>query len=50
MGEPAGSPIRFLISILKDTTMLVIGLDVGTTGTKAVVVDKSGNTLGSGYR
>ena len=30
--------------------MLVIGLDVGTTGTKAVVVDKSGNTLGSGYR
>ena len=30
--------------------MLVIGLDVGTTGTKAVVVDKGGNTLGSGYR
>ncbi len=30
--------------------MFVIGLDVGTTGTKAVVVDKSGNTLGSGYR
>ncbi|MBQ2729882.1 MAG: hypothetical protein IJF69_03825 [Clostridia bacterium] len=30
--------------------MLVIGLDVGTTGTKAVVVDKAGNTLGSGYR
>ncbi len=30
--------------------MLVIGLDVGTTGTKAVVVDKNGNTLGSGYR
>ena len=30
--------------------MLVIGLDVGTTGTKAVVVDKNGDTLGSGYR
>lgn len=30
--------------------MLVIGLDVGTTGTKALVVDKSGNTLGCGYR
>jgi len=30
--------------------MLVIGLDVGTTGTKAVVVDASGNVLGSGYR
>ncbi len=30
--------------------MLVIGLDVGTTGTKACVVDKNGNTLGSGYR
>ncbi len=30
--------------------MLVIGLDVGTTGTKACVVDSLGNTLGSGYR
>ena len=30
--------------------MLVIGLDVGTTGTKACVVDNLGNTLGSGYR
>lgn len=30
--------------------MLVIGLDVGTTGTKACVVDKNGNTLGCGYR
>lgn len=30
--------------------MLVIGLDVGTTGTKAVVVDRYGNTVGSGYR
>jgi len=30
--------------------MYVIGLDVGTTGTKAVVVDKCGNTVGSGYR
>ncbi|MBQ4067611.1 MAG: hypothetical protein IJD22_08205 [Clostridia bacterium] len=30
--------------------MYVIGLDVGTTGTKAVVVDRCGNTVGSGYR
>lgn len=30
--------------------MLVIGLDVGTTGTKAVVVDEGGNVIGGGYR
>ncbi len=30
--------------------MLVIGLDVGTTGTKALVVDDSGRTLASAYR
>ncbi len=30
--------------------MLVIGLDVGTTGTKAVVVDESGRVLGGGYK
>ena len=30
--------------------MLVIGLDVGTTGTKAIVVDENGTNLGSGYR
>ena len=30
--------------------MLVIGLDVGTTGTKAVVVDSSGKVLGGGYK
>lgn len=30
--------------------MLVIGLDVGTTGTKAVVVSPDGCVLGSGYR
>ena len=30
--------------------MLVIGLDVGTTGTKALVVDGSGRTLASAYR
>lgn len=30
--------------------MYVIGLDVGTTGTKAIVVDKEGNVLGSGYK
>lgn len=28
----------------------VIGLDVGTTGTKALVVDEAGNVLGSGYQ
>ena len=30
--------------------MLVIGLDVGTTGTKALVVDGTGRTLASAYR
>lgn len=30
--------------------MLFIGLDVGTTGTKAVVVDNEGRILGKGYR
>ena len=30
--------------------MLVIGLDVGTTGTKALVVDESGRTVSSAYR
>jgi len=30
--------------------MLVLGLDVGTTGTKAVVVDEKGNVLSGGYR
>ena len=30
--------------------MLVIGLDVGTTGTKALVVDEAGRTLSSAYR
>lgn len=30
--------------------MLVIGLDVGTTGTKAVVVDEKGNVLSGGYK
>lgn len=30
--------------------MLVIGLDVGTTGTKAVVVDGNGKVLGGGYK
>ena len=30
--------------------MLVIGLDVGTTGTKAVVVNESGTVLGGGYK
>lgn len=30
--------------------MLVIGLDVGTTGTKAVVVDENGKVLGGGYK
>ncbi len=30
--------------------MLVIGLDVGTTGTKAIVVDEKGTVLSSGYQ
>jgi xylulokinase len=30
--------------------MRLLGLDVGTTGVKAVVFDESGATLGSGYR
>jgi len=30
--------------------MLVIGLDVGTTGTKAVVVNENGTVLSGGYR
>lgn len=30
--------------------MLVIGLDVGTTGTKAVVADENGTILAGGYR
>ena len=30
--------------------MLVIGLDVGTTGTKALVVDGAGRTIASAYR
>lgn len=30
--------------------MLVIGLDVGTTGTKALVIDESGRVLSSAYR
>ncbi len=30
--------------------MYVIGLDVGTTGTKAVVVAENGSVLGSGYK
>ena len=30
--------------------MLVIGLDVGTTGTKAIVCDEKGKILGSGYK
>ncbi len=29
--------------------MLFIGLDVGTTGTKAIVADRQGNILGKGY-
>lgn len=30
--------------------MLVIGLDVGTTGTKAIITDEKGTVLSSGYR
>jgi sugar (pentulose or hexulose) kinase len=30
--------------------MYVIGLDVGTTGTKAVVIDEKGSICGSGYK
>lgn len=30
--------------------MFVIGLDVGTTGTKAIVCDEKGRIVGSGYR
>ena len=30
--------------------MLVIGLDVGTTGTKAVVVNERGEVLSGGYK
>ena len=30
--------------------MLVIGLDVGTTGTKAIVCDEKGKILGIGYK
>jgi len=30
--------------------MLIIGLDVGTTGTKAVVIDEEGRILGRGFR
>lgn len=30
--------------------MYVIGLDVGTMGSKAIVADKSGKIFGSGYR
>ena len=30
--------------------MLIIGLDVGTTGTKAVVVDENGSILSGGYK
>ncbi len=30
--------------------MFVIGIDVGTTGTKAIVVDEKGNILGKGYK
>ncbi len=30
--------------------MLVIGLDIGTTGTKAIVVDEKGTVLSSGYQ
>lgn len=30
--------------------MLVIGLDVGTTGTKALVIDEAGNTVAGAYR
>lgn len=30
--------------------MLVIGLDVGTTGTKAIVADETGTVLSSGYQ
>ena len=30
--------------------MLVIGLDVGTTGTKAIVCDEKGKILGNGYK
>ena len=30
--------------------MLVIGLDVGTTGTKAVVVNENGQVLSGGYK
>ena len=28
----------------------LVGIDVGTTGAKALVVDLQGNLLGSGYR
>ena len=30
--------------------MYVIGLDVGTTGTKALLVDESGKIIASGYK
>jgi Sugar (pentulose and hexulose) kinases len=30
--------------------MYVLGIDVGTTGTKAIVVDEKGKTVGSGYK
>ena len=30
--------------------MLVIGLDIGTTGTKALVVDEKGTIYGQGYQ
>lgn len=29
--------------------MYVLGIDVGTTGTKAIVVDRDGKTIGTGY-
>ena len=30
--------------------MYVIGLDVGTTGTKALLIDETGKLKGRGYR
>lgn len=30
--------------------MLIIGMDVGTTGTKAIVINEKGNILGTGYK
>lgn len=46
-GKSHGFPNSLIIEVNK---MLVIGLDVGTTGTKAVVADESGKILAGAYR